>query len=347
MNAEEKARGPKYVNLIVTTLALGGIVFAAVVAYTHYGGRKPPKGSQYSLESPSPPPIDTSALDVSGMVIPQEEVHAGGPPKDGIPALTDPKMISAGAADYLADDDRVIGITAGKKARAYPLRILNYHEIVNDQIAGTPVAVTYCPLCDSSAVFDRHSGDKVLEFGVSGLLYNSNVLMYDRGTDSLWSQMMTRGISGSAAKQPLKTLPMELTTWSDWSIRYPDTLVMSKETGHTREYDQSPYQFYFDSSDLMFPVDKKDDRLGAKTLVLGIWKGEKSAKAYPLSAFDEERTELIDELDGHTVVLRYNPDAQSLRVAEAPGDVQWVYAFWFAWYAFRPETELFSVSSGS
>ena len=229
------------------------------------------------------------SFDLSNATIPTDQIRAGGPPKDGIPALTDPTMVPADRAGYLRPDDRVIGYAADGEARAYPLRVLNYHEIVNDRVAGTPIAVTYCPLCDSAAIFDRRTPVGLREFGVSGLLYNSNVLMYDRGgqPESLWSQVLGAGVSGPAAGKRLTALPVELTTWRDWSERYPQTSVLSAETGHPRDYRSNPYDGYLTSPGVMFPVTSTSDRLPAKQLVLGVWVGDTS-KAYPLSAFGEE-----------------------------------------------------------
>ena len=130
-----------------------------------------------------------AAFDLGRTSIPRDEIHAGGPQKDGIPSLTNPKLIPAKSAGFLRPADRVIGVFVEGESRAYPLPILDYHEAVNDEIGKTAFAVTYCPLCDSSAVFDRRRGDSTVEFGISGLLYNSNVLLYDRGVvgkESLW-----------------------------------------------------------------------------------------------------------------------------------------------------------------
>ena len=150
-------------------------------------------------------------FDFSDATVPVEEIHSGGPPKDGIPALSKPRLIAAGEATYLKPADRVIGVAIEGEARVYPIRILNYHEIVNDKIGGRPIAVTYCPLCDSAAVFDRETPRGVREFGVSGLLYNSNVLMYDRDekAESLWSQLRTEAVTGVQVRNQLKLLPLE------------------------------------------------------------------------------------------------------------------------------------------
>ncbi len=288
----------------------------------------------------------SSQFDLSLSTVPIAEIHSGGPRKDGIPALSNPNYLVVSKAKYLHPGDRVIGVVFGKEARAYPLRILNFHEIVNDKIGETPFAVTYCPLCDSSVVFDRRTPVGVREFGVSGLLYNSNVLMHDRGGDpeSLWSQLMTTGISGAGVNKRLKTLPVEVTTWKDWSTRYPQTLVLSDETGHRRNYNSSVYQNYFQSPELMFPVNRTDHRMVAKSPILGVWVG-KDSKAYPISAFSAETPQIREEIGGKSFTVKFDPVSRSLRVVDADEGVEWMYSFWFAWAAFRPETAFFEGDS--
>lgn len=336
-------------QLPLFVLAVGGLVYAAPklvekgaalgewyqAAYTEPVVHKPPE-----LE-----------FDLTNASIPRNQISSGGPPKDGIPALTDATFVTASRAKFLKPDDRVIGVTIGREAKAYPLKILNYHEVVNDRVGGRPLAVTYCPLCDSVAVFDSRTADGPIEFGVSGLLYNSNVLLYDRSQDkpeSLWSQMMSESISGPRVGQTLLTLPVELTAWSDWRARHPDTSVLSPDTGHRRNYSRNPYAGYFGGARLMFPVQPVDTnkRLPPKAQVLGVWAGE-AARAYPLSAFAPIRQpqEFSETLAGRQFTLHYDPRHRSLRVIHSDAGLQWMYAFWFAWYAFHPETELFQLDS--
>ena len=221
------------------------------------------------------------------------------------------------------------------------MKILNYHEVVNDRLGGRPIAVTYCPLCDSAVVFDRRTELGEHEFGVSGLLYNSNVLLFDRGgqPESLWSQMMAQGVSGPAAGVSLTPLPAELTTWRDWATRHPQTTVLSSRTGHARDYRASPYQQYFDSPRLMFPVRPLDNRLPLKEPVLGVWTDE-AARAYPVSAFGREARIVEQELDGRRFTLEFDPQPNTVRVLHADEGLHWMYSFWFAWHAFQPETEI-------
>lgn len=282
-------------------------------------------------------------FDMSQANLDPREIRSGGPPKDGIPALTNPRAIAVGEADFLRPTDRVVGLVIGNQARAYPISILNYHEIVNDKLGGAPVAVTYCPLCDSAAAFDRRTDFGVREFGVSGLLYNSNVLMYDRGgtIESLWSQVLARGVSGPGVGKSLAALPLEVTTWKAWAERHPATTVVSLETGHQRDYRANPYRDYFRGNALMFPAEPASDRLGAKERVLGVWHGT-TARAYPLSAFGRNQRRLTDTVDGKQLTVVYDPEAKSLRVEKADDGLQWMYSFWFAWYAMRPETTVFT-----
>lgn len=335
-------------TLILAACAVGflGMVAAAYVTAFDTPAARSDGGSTTRVQRRVQRPSPADEFDLSGLTIPRESLLHGGPPKDGIPAISDPEALAGKHATYLKPGDRVIGVEHGGEARAYPLRVLNYHEIVNDRVGEQPVAVTYCPLCDSAAVFDRRTPLGVREFGVSGMLYNSNVLMYDRSpnADSLWSQMMTQGVSGAAAGRELTPLPVELTTWDEWLSRHPDTTVISLQTGHQRDYQRSPYDGYLERPGLVFPAEPKDERLPTKEPVLGVWT-ENAARAFPRSAFSRDRTVVRDEIDGRKVVVAFNPETGTLRVDSAEEGLHWVYALWFAWYAFHPETTVYSSGS--
>jgi len=294
-----------------------------------------------------------AVFNTDGLMLPNEEILNGGVPKDGIPALTNPNFISAAEATFMKPADRLAGVVFEGQARAYPLKIMDMHEVVNDKIGNISFAITYCPLCDSLAVYNRIGAGGELEFGVSGFLYNSNVLLYDRsgssGNDGLWSQMMSQGVAGPRVKEKLNTMPVELTTWEDWKQRHPKTQVLSVNTGHPRDYSRRAYAPYFaDEMTLMFEVNKHDNRLPNKTPVLGVWVGDKM-RAYPVAAFKHltEPQELEQELAGKKFTLVYNPQAKSLRVVNPDKDVSWMYSFWFAWYAFYPDTELYPSSNAA
>ncbi len=303
-------------------------------------------GTGASVQSPYGANAGLNGFDLQDAKIPVAEVLRGGPPKDGIPAISDPKFVAVEEADYMSPQDAVMGIEFGKEARAYPLRLLDFSEAVNDTVGGIPVAVTYCPLCASAAVFDRRVGDEVLEFGISGLLYNSNVLLYDRQQsqpESLWSQIMGQSISGSKTPRTLKMLPVEVTTWPDWKSRHPQgqVLVTSKSES------ESPYKRYYgDPQRIQFPVNQRDSRLPVKELVLGI-KTKNATRAYPLSRFQHltSATEFQDVIDGLNVTFVYQPQSRSLRVTKFDEGVEWMYAYWFAWFAFYPETDIYTADT--
>jgi hypothetical protein len=169
-------------------------------------------------------------FDTTRHSVPLSQILSGGPPKDGIPAIMAPRLVAASAATFLRGGDAVIGVTEAGVAKAYPVRILNWHEVVNDQIAGVPIVVTYCPLTASAVVYDRAPRGAPLTFGVSGRLYQSNVLIYDYQTESLWSQLKEEALTGSFTGTALRAFPSVVTTWADWQSTHPQTLVLSPDT---------------------------------------------------------------------------------------------------------------------
>ncbi len=204
-------------------------------------------------------------------LIPPSQIYSGGPDKDGIPSLDNPEFVKVPDADFIKDEDRVLGITINGVSKAYPVKILNWHEIVNDSIREVFFAITYCPLCGSGVAFDSSIDGQVLSFGVSGLLYNSDVLLYDRETESLWSQLLSKAVTGKYRGESLKMLPVKHTTWADWKYLHPATLVLSKNTGYKRSYSRNPYSGYEQSQHLYFPVfNKAPKKYHPKERVLGL-----------------------------------------------------------------------------
>jgi len=337
----KRGKRPRYVGAALVGILVAAAIQAFIIErdfWLRVFAGDPARQVPLNSQGPRQPGFQLHPLN-----IPLDEILPGGPRKDGIPALTDPRLLPADAAPHVEDTDRVAGVLRDGEARAYPLKILNYHEIVNEKIGDQPLAVTYCPLCDSVAVFDRQTELGLREFGVSGLLYNSNVLMYDRGGDpeSLWSQAMKSGVSGPGSDSELKPLPVELTTWKSWRARYPKTKVLSDQTGYRRDYRRNPYKDYMNDNRLRFPVDRLSDRLPAKSRVLGVWAGAHS-KAFPVDAFAQLPTQTRHQVGGRSFTLVYDRQAHSLRVTDADPGVGWMYAFWFAWYAFNVDTEVFS-----
>ncbi|WP_462253445.1 DUF3179 domain-containing protein [Ekhidna sp.] len=248
---------------------------------------------------------DDAGANVGGpWSIPQNEVLDGGPGKDGIPALVDPEMVTVGGSnlDYLNDDDLVIGIKRGDDIRAYAHPILDWHEIINDQIGDDFVAITYCPLTGTAIGWDRHVNGELTTFGVSGLLYQSNLIPYDRSTDSNYSQMLTIGVNGDQIDNRPSTHHLVETTWATWKRWYPETKITSSRTGHNRSYGFYPYGDYMNTENLIFPISNPDGRLHAKERVLGVVGQNESVIAFQFDSFTENA--VIDtEIDGERLII--------------------------------------------
>ena len=214
-----------------------------------------------------------------------------------------------------------------------------------------PVLVTWCPLCGSGMAFKSTMSDKVLEFGVSGLLYNSDVLLYDRQSESLWSQISTKAIDGPYKGKKLKQVPMEHTSRDNWSHRNPETLVLSRNNGFNRNYDRQAYADYEKQDRLYFPVRDTDDRYSLKEWVLGITIGGQE-KAYAFSELDKKSKQaslnedgelrFTDRIGTKTITILFDPVNQSARAIDRDNEpIASNTAFWFAWYAFHPDTEVY------
>ena len=265
-----------------------------------------------------------------------EEIAWGGVVKDGIPALTNPKLIDPKDADYLKPDELVFGVSIAGDSRAYPLRFLDWHEMFNDVIGGKPVSLAYCTLCGSGILFETavEGREKPFVFGSSGFLYRSNKLMYDTETNSLWNQFTGRPVVGplTGSGIELKILPVVITRWDKWYASHPDTKVMSEETGYYRDYRPGrPYGEYFASPDLMFPALVRDKRLAPKDYVFALrvrdTDGQWVEKAWSLKQFEgfgvindrigSQRIVLIGDADSRTVRAY---DAADRTFSAAPGD---------------------------
>lgn len=279
---------------------------------------------------------------LSDPLIPLEEIHQGGPPKDGIPALTAPRFLSVDKSGWLSDDALVLSLDWEGEQRAYPLAIMNWHEVVNDQVQNQSIVVTYCPLCGSGMAFLTNVSGRTLSFGVSGLLYNSDVLLYDRETESLWSQLKSQAISGPLKGARLALIPLDLEVWSQWRGRYPQGIVLSPDTGHNRDYSRNPYKGYEKGEALFFPVALASHRYHPKERVLGV-ELDGRFKAYPFAELSKQGGNVLrDEFQGRQLEIRFNAAARTGRIVAKTGDsVASVNAFWFAWYAFHPDTDVF------
>lgn len=295
-----------------------------------------------ALAQSSPDPRQYNGFDVRGALVPVDAIERGGPPKDGIPAIDKPRFVPA-AQSGLKDGDRVLAIERNGVARAYPVRILNWHEVVNDRFGGDVVVVTYCPLCGTGMGFLGKASDADASFGVSGLLYNSDVLLYDRSTQSLWSQILKTAVSGPRKGERLEALPTLNTSWADWRARHPNTEVLSTETGFSRDYGRDPYAGYDKVQRLMFDVQHRDNRFELKEWVLGL-EVDGVAKAYPFSVLDQRADAsgvVVDSVGKRTVRVRFDRVHRSAEAFDASGKpLAGLTSFWFAWVAFHPKTEV-------
>jgi hypothetical protein len=274
-----------------------GLTLAAMLMVAGCGG-----GSS----NDSLPPGDPGA----NWTLPRAEVVDGGPGQDGIPSIDRPLFspIDSPEFDFLQEDDYVVGIHVDGVYRAYPHPILNYHEVVNDEVDLDHFVLSYCPLTGTALAWDVNNDTRWPDFGVSGLLYNSNLILYDRDTGSHWSQMLERSVRGSRVGEAAERMQVIETTWETWKAMYPDSEVLSTETGHERDYFAYPYGTYRWNDNLLFPVSNLDNRLHPKRRIIGIHSGPIS-KVYQIDDFPTINTTLHEQINGEPVVIIGNSAA--------------------------------------
>jgi len=253
----------------------------------------------------------------------------GGPGKDGIPAITNPKFTSiTEAKKWLKDDADGIVVTVGRTTRFYPYNIVVWHEIVNDIIKETPLVVTFCPLCGSAIVFDAIIDGKAEQFGVSGKLYESNLLMYDKTTESLWSQIISEAVVGDKTGQKLSVYPSQVISFKQAYLKYPSMDVLSKETGYNRNYKVSPYGDYDTNDEIYFPISINDTRLPAKEIMYIVNVGDTSI-AFKRNALSESKTAIV--LVNNKKITAQIIDGE-IEVKDDSGKIIPGYtAMWFSW----------------
>ncbi len=288
------------------------------------------------------PDTDFSTTSIGNWV----EIMSGGPPKDGIPALSDPQFVRVGDEGRIGDREPVVTVEiAGAAPRAYPIRYLTWHEIVNDTVGDTPLAVTFCPLCNSALTFDRRAAGKTLTFGVSGKLRNSDMVMYDRETQSWWQQAVGTGIVGEMTGVRLKAVPTWMESWAQFKARHPDGLVMA-EPAYNRDYGRNPYVRY-DSSARPFLYNGENPPHGVPPLVRVVRVGE---LAWPMTRLAKEGTVTeagvtISWTEGQASALDKanigkSKEVGTIRVKDGAGrDVAHDVMFAFAFHAFWPDGE--------
>jgi len=304
----------------------------------------------------------TYGFDLSTCLVPPDLLVGSGLPKDGLPVLDDPPVLTATQCDalnrelrghYLVSADRVIGVRIAGHARAYPLRVLNWHEIVNDTVGGVPVAVTYSPLCDSVVVFHRRINGETVRFGFSGLLYNSNLVMYDRRPaprgESLWSQLQCRAVAGPAAADArrLQVLPAALVHWSDWRARHPDTEVLEPDLDRIKRYKRNPYGSYYGSQSLRFPVRPPPPENGplpkAPLVVVGAGGSRRAFLLDTIAGQAGPDGVWNTSVGGQPVVFTYRDAPPTVLLQPQPASTEsWevMHSFWFAWHATHPDADV-------
>jgi len=315
------------------------------------------EGPLVGLGEATPPPPDSAQweTDFSKQLVPLDEFQSGGPPKDGIPAIDEPRYTPASDIDFLADREPVVLITVEGESRAYPLQILTWHEIVNTRFGEIPLAVTFCPLCNTAIAFDRRLDGEVLSFGTTGKLRDSDLVMYDRQTESWWQQFSGEALVGKLAGNELRQLPARIVSWREFRQDHPSGLVLNKDTGFVRDYGANPYAGYDDvgSPPIFATRNEDDDRLLPKERVVYV-EVRDEAFAVPFPALVEKGTIEL-ETEGGELVVRWQPgvasalDAAAIAAGRDVGStsvlldrepVPFSEPFWFAVAAFRPDIEI-------
>ncbi len=246
------------------------------------------------IESTPGEDVDSALRNINNVNFPDplispEEVRSGGPPPDGIPPIDEPKFQTADSVDWLSNVEPVLSVEVNGEVRAYPIQVMTWHEIVNDTIGGVPVTISYCPLCNSALAYDRRVGDRIFDFGTSGNLFNSSLVMYDRQTESLWTHFDGRAVIGVLAGEQLTTLPVATTSWQSFRDAHPGSLVLSKDTGFRRDYGRNPYPGYDDVNTNPFLFNGAvDGRLAAKARVLVVRSADGPAVALTLESLFEQ-----------------------------------------------------------
>jgi hypothetical protein len=303
-DSHKKKIDKKTIVAVVTILSVVGVIlsiFSVISAINTNPTSTITTIADDNNNSNSPRAVVTTEEEKS--IVPLDQIVSGGPPPDGIPSIDNPKFISVQeASKFLKDSELILGLNVNGDIRAYPLQILVWHEIVNDNVGAVPVAISYCPLCFTNQVFNRTIDERVVvEFGTSGKLYNSNLVMYDRTSKSLWSQALAEGIVGKYAGTKLQRVPFDVAYWKEWKQLYPDSKVLSRDTGSNRPYGADPYGDYYTNSDVLFPVSNKDSRLDLKEIVVGV-ENKGQFKAYKQQDIENKKV-INDQVNGKPIAL--------------------------------------------
>lgn len=311
------------------TGGISGVVFALALGIVAAAGAAPE-------EQESKP---WNGFDLAKASVPRDKVLAGGPPRDAIHSVDEPEFADPTTAErWVAPDSTVIGLSLGGFAHAYPVHLLEYHQVVNDELAGVPVVVSYDPLTGVPLAHKRSVDGRSLEFGVSGLVYQSNFLLYDRQTQSLWLQWTGECIAGPMLGKRLPRLRVRQEPFAAWRHRHPATRVLARPMLKQIDYRYSPYSSYWGSETIPFPVDIVDSTYHPKEVVVGL-RADGKSRVYLGSVMVEAGGRVVDDFAGRKVRVAYDTSTGTFSW-QIPDDVEVTEAYWFAWKAFHPEAEI-------
>lgn len=320
-------------------LSIASLAALAVVYFVIQSAAELQKNSNASV---------STVMNTNGVLhtVPLADILSGGPEKDEIPPINNPEFISINEANSIyADNDRGIVLNDESVSRFYPLRILAQHQIVNDSINSKNVLITYSPLTASAVVFNPIVQNQETTFGNTGLLWDSNLVLYDTKTESQWSQILGEAIVGTLSKTKLERLPCAILTFGAWKPTNNDGKVLAfpKETGF--DYSRDPHDTYYASDTIYFPPLREDTRLSAKEVIVGVTIGT-AAKAYTVNSLKEKK-EITDSIGGTTYRMRYIPETETIQAfEEANGSekrkLPTTTTYWFAWIGAYPDTSLYN-----
>lgn len=263
----------------------------------------------------------------SEWLLPISQIKDGGPGKDGIPSIDNPKFIDANSVTFLDDEDLVVGIVKDNDVKAYPHIILDWHEVINDEINGAFFTLNYCPLTGTAFAWESETNNTRTTFGVSGLLYNANLIMYDRNTDSNWSQLRLECVNGSLINNKPKLYNVVETDWKTWQTLYPNTQVLSVQTGFSRTYGTSPYGDYAtNNNSFLFRPEITNNALPNKERIYAIIDGEE-AKVYQFSNFIDGRVIKDSFNDSNYLIVGNNTIMYGFKLGEDYNNLNFEYDF--------------------
>lgn len=285
-------------------------------------------------------PKDLNGFSITRPLVARDKIIPGGPQRDDIPRVDQPKFASIEEANWVSADALVIGVVLGGEARAYPIHLLERHQVVNDRFQATPIAVTFDPIAGTPIVYQRSVNGRVLTFGISGLIYNSNFLLYDLETESLWSQFLGKAIAGPLSGTQLQRINVHQEPAAAWFSRQRNSKVLMRPLPDKIDYSHSPFQRYWTEDRIPFAVEAKDERFHPKELVVGV-SFKNQHRAYLGSILTANQKTVIDNFMGHTIQINYFSDL-AMFSWDVPEAVQVTEAYWFAWKAFHPDTEIWN-----